>query len=71
MFERLFKHIRLTDFKKELDTLTVTQDLVEDSNLFFNLMDEVTEGKAFREAIKFSSKSGRAQIDAPKWTERY
>lgn len=64
------KNIRITDNKRECDTITVAQSLVEDTDSFFDLMREVTDNKAFHEPIMFSLKTGRAQIDSPKWIEK-
>jgi hypothetical protein len=37
------KNVRLTHYFDSLDTLTVTEDLVQDADLFFKLMAFATE----------------------------
>jgi len=39
--------VRLTDYFEYLDTLTVTEDLVQDSDYFFKLMSYATNNEAF------------------------
>ena len=48
------RNIRITDNKRENDTLTVSQDLVEDTETFFETMSEVTDNRAFHEPIMLS-----------------
>lgn len=43
--------------------------MVADAKGFFKLMATVTNNRAFQEQLKFSNRSGRAQIDMPSWVE--
>ena len=63
-------HIRLTDYRKPYDTLTVSPQMVHDVDYFFSLMSQITERKAFNEVVMLSARTGRAQIDSPKWLDR-
>lgn len=38
----ILKHVRLTDYYQQCDTLTIKEDLVADSDLFFKLMSFAT-----------------------------
>jgi hypothetical protein len=40
-------YIRLTDYQYYLDTITVDQSVVSEPILFFNLMADLTDNKAF------------------------
>ena len=63
-------HIRLTDYKKPYDTLTVSTQMVHDVDYFFSLMSMITEDKAFSEVVMLSARTGRVQIDSPKWLDQ-
>ena len=43
----LLKYTRITSNKAEMDTLTVSADLVKSAEGFFDLINTVTEDKAF------------------------
>ena len=62
--------IRLTDYRKAYDTLTVSPQLVHEADHFFGLMAQITDGKAFAEPLLLSARTGRAQIDSPKWLDK-
>ena len=62
--------IRLTDYRKQYDTLTVSPYLVHDADYFFGLMAKLTDGRAFAEPLMLSARTGRAQIDSPKWLDK-
>lgn len=47
-------HVRLADYQTYLDTLTVDSTMVEDPTLFFEMMDELTDQKAFRKPISLT-----------------
>jgi len=38
----IMKHVQLTDYYQQCDTLTIKEDLVADSDLFFKLMSFAT-----------------------------
>ena len=63
-------HIRLTDYRKPYDTLTVSPQMVHDVDYFFTLMSRITEKKAFSEIVMLSARTGRVQIDSPKWLDK-
>ena len=53
-------HIRLTDYRKAYDTLTVSPQLVDDADQFFDLMAQITDSRAFSEPLQLSGRAGRA-----------
>ena len=63
-------HIRLTDYRKPYDTLTVSPQLVDDADHFFSLMSKITDQKAFSDVVMLSARTGRVQIDSPKWLDQ-
>ena len=50
------RHIRLTDYFNFLDTLTVSDDLVQDPEEFFKLMSLATNSQAFSSSCQFEVK---------------
>lgn len=68
--EEFLKHIRVTDYKQQFDTLTVNPQLVTDPSKFFSLVGEITQHKAFREPAIFKQKGGRVKIDSPAWSKK-
>ena len=44
--------------------------MVHDVDYFFTLMSRITERKAFNEVVMLSARTGRAQIDSPKWLDK-
>ena len=44
--------------------------MVHDVDYFFSLMSKITEKKAFNEVVMLSARTGRAQIDSPKWLDK-
>lgn len=68
--EEFLKHIRVTDYKQQFDTLTVNPQLVTDPSKFFSLVAEITQHKAFREPAIFKQKGGRVKIDSPPWAKK-
>jgi hypothetical protein len=49
------EHIRLADYQSYLDTLTVDASMVEDPLTFFQIMDELTDKKAFTKPISLTA----------------
>jgi hypothetical protein len=43
---------------------------VHDADYFFNLMAKLTDARAFAEPLMLSARTGRAQIDSPKWLDK-
>lgn len=68
--EEFLKHIRVTDYIQQFDTLTVSPQLVSDPSKFFNLVAEITSHKAFREPAIFKQKGSRVKIDSPAWSKK-
>jgi hypothetical protein len=64
------KLIRITDYKQQFDTLTVSPTLVSDPSKFFSIAAEITNHKAFREPAVFKQKGGRVIIDSPTWAKK-
>ena len=63
-------NIRLSDYLNRFDTITVTEKMVADPKHFFELIDIVTEKRAFREQLNFINRLGKAaQIDSPTWVD--
>lgn len=48
--------MRLTDYFSTLDTITISEDLVQDSDLFFKLMLFATNNQAFTSPCQFETK---------------
>ena len=51
--QEIIKHVRLTDYNQQLDTLTVNEDLVIDPDYFFKLMSLATANQAFTTVCQF------------------
>lgn len=49
--------MRLTDYFSCLDTITITEELVQDSDLFFKLMLFATNNQAFTSPCQFEIKA--------------
>jgi hypothetical protein len=49
--------VRLTDYFNCLDTITITEELVQDSDLFFKLMLFATNNQAFTSPCQFETKA--------------
>lgn len=47
------KHVRLTDYYQQLDTLTVNEELVLDPDYFFKLMSLASANQAFTSVCQF------------------
>ena len=43
---------------------------MHDPGHFFDLMATLTDSKAFAEPLMLSARTGRAQIDSPKWLDK-
>lgn len=55
--QEILKHVRLTDYFSCLDTITITEELVQDSDLFFKLMLFATNNQAFTSPCQFEIKA--------------
>ena len=53
--DKLVENLRFCDLLMYLDTITVSQKLITDSNYFFDVLSRVTVGKAFSTPCKFQS----------------
>lgn len=51
------KLVRITSNKQPNDTLTVKNDLVKESQEFFSLMENLTDGKAFSQPVSFVTRN--------------
>lgn len=70
---RLIKLTRVTGNKTEKDTVTVDTELVKSVDTFFELMSEVTDGKAFSQPAQYVTRPGAAGkplIESPRWLAR-
>ena len=61
------ENIRLTDTLEPLDTLTVTKDLVQDSEKFFHLCEKSVGTNFLRVPLKFKRENGKFACEWPVW----
>jgi len=55
-----------------MDTLTVANELVRETQEFFSLLDNITDGKAFSQPISYVSRygsAGKPLIQSPRWID--
>jgi len=57
LLQEILKHVRLTDYFSCLDTITITEELVQDSDIFFKLMLFATNNQAFTSPCQFETKA--------------
>ena len=60
-------NIRLTDTFEPLDTLTVTKDLVQDSDKFFHLCEKSVGTNFLRVPLTFKRENGKFVCERPVW----
>ena len=65
--KELLENVRFTDTFEELDTLTVTKELVEDSDRFFHLCEKSVGTNFLRVPLSFKREEGRFVCAMPIW----
>ena len=55
--------VKLTDYFTQLDTLTVTEELVQDADDFFKKMGKATNNQAFTGSCQFELKNQNPAIE--------
>lgn len=65
----LISNVRITDTLEPLDTLTVSQALVAESDKFFELCERCVGSNFLRVPLSFSREEGRFKSNYPAWFE--
>jgi hypothetical protein len=68
----VLKYVRILDFNKYMDTLSIAQELVQDPDHFLKLVASATSAKAFQQPclFKFDSSTQENTIDDPSWFKK-
>ena len=71
---QVIKSTRITSNKQKKDTITVSDELVKNSDVFFSLIANATDDKAFKNPVFFVTRNGSGSkpvIETPYWIKKH